>query len=159
MKQYGFSVWLKAITLICAVLGLCLCFLLAPMLLDDLAANHTELKNMFYPGIIFVWITAIPFFAALVEVWLICEEIGRDNSFCVKNALRLRTLSGLGILECVFYTVATVFLLVKGVNLPWLFLLFLFIIFVGVSAAVGAAALSHLVRKAADLKQDSELTI
>ena len=142
MKQHGFSLWMKAITVACAVLGLCLCFLLAPRLIDDLTTTYEELENMFYPGILFVWVTAIPFFAALAEVWLICGEIGRDNSFCVKNALRLRNLSGICALECV-----------------WLFLFFLFIIFICVSAAVGCAMLSHLVRKAADLRQDSELTI
>lgn len=159
MKQHGFSLWMKAITVACAVLGLCLCFLLAPMLIDDLTTTYEELENMFYPGILFVWVTAIPFFAALAEVWLICGEIGRDNSFCVKNALRLRNLSGICALECVLYMIGIVLLLVKGVSVSWLFLFFLFIIFICVSAAVGCAMLSHLVRKAADLRQDSELTI
>lgn len=159
MKQRGFSLWLKAITLTCTILGLCLCFLLAPMLIENLTAAHAELEDMFYPGMVFVWITAVPFFAALAEVWLICGEIGRDNSFCIKNALRLRTLSGICALECILYLAGILLLLIKGASEPWLFLFFLFVIFICVSAAVGCAMLSHLVRKAADLRQDSELTI
>ena len=41
------------------------------------------------PGIIAVSISAIPIAVALILFWQICTEIGRDNSFCHKNASRL----------------------------------------------------------------------
>ena len=40
------------------------------------------------PGIIAVSISAIPIAVALILFWQICTEIGRDNSFCHKNASR-----------------------------------------------------------------------
>lgn len=44
-------------------------------------------------------------------------------------------------------------------NHPGIFLGSLFIEFAGVAVAVTAAALSHLVQKAAEIQQENELTI
>ena len=46
-----------------------------------------------------------------------------------------------------------------GMNHPGVVLLSLVAVFAGVAVAIAAAALSHLVAKAADLQAESDLTI
>ena len=45
-------------------------------------------------------------------VWKMATEIGRDNSFCMKNALRLRTCSLLAAADTLYYIIGGVVLLV-----------------------------------------------
>ena len=93
MKQKELSRWMKAIV----VLGfICVLFLDAvwvPELGKDLAGNTPELQRMFWPCLIYFWISTIPVMVFMALVWKMATEIGRDNSFCMKNALRLRTCS------------------------------------------------------------------
>ena len=49
---------------------------------------------MVAPGIVAVSLSAVPIVIALALFWRICTEIGRDNSFCHKNA---RWLGGIGL--------------------------------------------------------------
>ena len=91
--------------------------------------------------------------------WLICGEFAKDNSFCKENVQRLKDISKLALLECILYLVAMIILLVLNLLHPSVLLMTLFIIFVGISIAVVAATLSHLVEKARELKEENDLTI
>ena len=109
------------------------------------------------PGIAAVSISAIPIAIALVLFWRICTEIGRDNSFCHKNA---RWLSGIGfcaMLDTGYCAVGTVTLEILVGSPVWL--LGLGVCTVGLAIALAAFLLSHLVLKAADLKAENDLTI
>jgi hypothetical protein len=159
MKQLELAKWLRRIVVISAVIGLLLCFVIVPMLGKNLVLMYPEFGHMFFPGLIFIWITAIPLYIALWNLWLICNEISRDNSFCQENATRLKLISRLSILECILYFAAIILLLFLNLLHPSILLVALFIIFVGISIAVASAALSHLVQKACVIKQENDLTI
>ena len=112
MKQKELSRWMKAIV----VLGfICVLFLDAvwvPELGKDLAGNTPELQRMFWPCLIYFWISTIPVMVFMALVWKMATEIGRDNSFCMKNALRLRTCSLLAAADTLYYIIGGVVLLV-----------------------------------------------
>lgn len=108
---------------------------------------------------IFIWITAVPFFSALYKALLICQEISNDNSFCQDNAGRLQEISKLALSECILYLAATIILFILNLLHPGILLITLFIIFVGISTAIASAALSHLTEKASELKKENDLTI
>ena len=97
MKQKELSRWMKAIV----VLGfICVLFLDAvwvPELGKDLAGNTPELQRMFWPCLIYFWISTIPVMVFMALVWKMATEIGRDNSFCYDNARRLRMCSNLAL--------------------------------------------------------------
>ena len=111
MKQKELARWMKGIV----VLGfLCVLFLDAiwvPELGRDLAWNTPNLKVMFWPCLIYFWISTIPVMVFMALVWQMATEIGRDNSFCMKNALRLRTCSLLAAADTVYYIIGGVVLL------------------------------------------------
>lgn len=159
MKRKELTKWLKIVIAFAALIGVFLCFIVAPFLGREAVFMYPELSYMFWPSLIFIWATAVPFYAALYKGWLICEEISNDNSFCRENGQRLKEISKLALFECILYLVAMVVLLILNLLHPSILLMALFVIFVGVSIAVVAAALSHLVEKASELEEENDLTI
>lgn len=109
------------------------------------------------PGIIAVSFSAIPIAIALVLFWKICTEIGRDNSFCHKNASRLTGIGFCALVDTGYCAVGTVTLEILVGSPVWV--LGLMVCTVGLSIALAAFLLSHLVLKAADLKAENDLTI
>ncbi|MDF2566676.1 MAG: hypothetical protein K0R90_132 [Oscillospiraceae bacterium] len=158
MRQGELSKWLKLIIMICALLGLFLCFIIPiiewydPNMLSFLSGLSWQLT-------FFIWITAIPFYVALINSWLICNEISHDNSFSIQNSKRLKTICFLALLESFLYISAIILSVFLNMFLPVFLIFSLFVIFIAISIAVAFATLSHLVQKACVLKQDSDLTI
>jgi len=122
-----------------------------------MAGKMYGMEWMVVPGIAAVSLSAIPIIIALVLFWMICTEVGRDNSFCRKNA---RYLSGIGFCALVdtgYCAVGTVTLEALAGSPVWL--LGLGVCVVGLAIALAAFLLSHLVLKAAELKSENDLTI
>ncbi|WP_164918986.1 DUF2975 domain-containing protein [Caproiciproducens sp. NJN-50] len=159
LKQTELSKWLKGIIVFAGLIGAALCFWIVPALGKETARENPGLSGLFRPCLTFVWITAVPFYFALWKSWQICREIAKDNSFCRENGKRLRDIGALAVSESLLYFAAAVILLILKLLHPGVLLLILFIIFAGTAAAVVCAALSHLVEKACDLKQENDLTI
>ncbi|MDD4760668.1 MAG: DUF2975 domain-containing protein [Bacteroidaceae bacterium] len=159
MERKELTKWLKIVIVFAALTGVLLCFIIAPFLGSETVFIYPELGYMYWPCLIFVWVTAVPFYVALYKGWLICEEISNDNSFCQENAQRLKEISKLALFECILYLAAMIILLVLNLLHPSILLMTLFVIFVGISIAVVCAALSHLVEKASELKEENDLTI
>ena len=61
--------------------------------------------------------------------------------------------------DILFFFLGNVVFFFMSMNHPGIFLISLLICFVGFSVTVAAACLSHLVRKAADLQEQSDLTV
>lgn len=159
MKQKELAKWLKLLIAFAALIGAFLCLIIVPALGHDAVLMYPELDYMYWPCLIFIWITAIPFYFALYKGLLICQEISADNSFCTENAQRLKEISKLALSECILYLAAMIILFVLNLLHPSILLITLFIIFVGISIAIVSAALSHLVEKASELKEENDLTI
>lgn len=141
MTQRELSIWLRvivALTAICCLYLAVTAWLLAPV--EDA---------------IFLTFSAVPVFASLFLAWKIFADIGRDKSFTEKNAMRLRLISRLALLDTFAYVVRAVVLGILGIN----DFSSLIIIFLGIAMTVITAALSHLTRKAAALKSENDLTI
>ena len=159
MKQKELSRWMKAIV----VLGfICVLFLDAvwvPELGKDLAGNTPELQRMFWPCLIYFWISTIPVMVFMALVGKMATEIGRDNSFCMKNALRLRTCSLLAAAAPLYYIIGGVVLLSMNQLHIGIAIIGLGVCAVGAAISVLCAALSHLTRKAADMRSENDLTI
>jgi hypothetical protein len=94
MQQKELSVWLRAVVILIFLCCLFLAFIVIPEQSDEYLMRHPDYAPLFLPGLIFFWVTLLPVFASLLLAWRIFAEIGRDNSFCEKNALRLRGISG-----------------------------------------------------------------
>lgn len=111
------------------------------------------------PWIVMVWITVIPIFLSLYHFWKISKEIQVDNSFSNENAKHLQNISHLCMLDVVYFFVANIVFYLLDINGIITLCCTFAIDFIGVVISVLAAALSHLVYKAAAMKQENDLTI
>lgn len=159
MEQKGLSKLLKGIVLGMGICGLVINGFLIPFLGQDIISSYPEFSGWYHPWLIFLWLTGIPCYIALFFGWQIAGSIGRDESFTHKNAGRLKKISYLAIGDSVFFFGMNILYFDLNMNHPGVVVFSLFIAFVGVVIAVVAAVLSHLVKKAAVLQEESDLTI
>lgn len=159
MKHKELSVWLKLIIVFCGIFGLLFCIYIAPETGREMLLGSKNLEGLYNPFIAFIWITGIPFFMALVLGWQICSDIGFDQAFTVKNAGRLKIISVLSMVEGVLYIGALLYLFVVGSYHTNILIVMLLILFFSVVISIFTSLLSHLVRKASEIKEDNDLTI
>ena len=159
MEQKSLAKWLKLMILVVAVCCLALFILVIPAFGMSLRDGHPEFAYCYRPWLAFLWVSALPVLAALVPGWRVAANIGRDASFSMDNARLLKHIAWLAAGDTVYLFLGNIVLLLLGMNHPGIALLLLIVVFVGAAAAVAAGALSHLVRKAARLQEDSDLTI
>lgn len=158
MNQRSLSNWLKMMILGVGICGILICVLVFPALTDELEALLNE-RWVGRAWLILLWLTSIPCFIALIFSWRIVSNIGNDRSFTRENARLLKTISVLAIVDAAFLFVWNMVLFFLNANHPSTLFACLLIDFVGVVIAVVFMALSHLVLKAADLQEQSDLTI
>ena len=159
MKQMEVSKWLKVITVLTGIAGLFFFFLVMPVMAHDIAVMYPEAAYLLWPGMIYGWGIGVICYAILWEFWKVCVEIGRDNSFSAENARAFAVISRLALVLAVVWFAGVVFLaLVHALGAALAFFMLL-IAFVSVVVAVLSAALSHLVYKSDEMRQENELTI
>lgn len=159
MSQKSLSKWLKGIIAGMAVCGAIIYLYLIPVYGRDLVEANPEFSYCYIPWVAVLLISSIPCYWGLYFGWRIATEIGKDNSFSKENASYLKNISMLAALDSAYFFLANLILMILNMNHPGIFLLSLFVVFAGIAVTVAAAGLSHLVKKAADMKEESELTI
>lgn len=159
MEQKTLAGWLKLIVIIIGLCGLVVFAVVIPGCGTSMIEQYPEFAGWYWPWLIFLWITGVPCYIALVFGWKVALNIGADHSFSVENARLLKWVSWLAAGDTVFFFAGNVLLLLLNMNHPGVLLASLLIAFVGLCVAVAAACLSRLIRKAADLQDQSDLTI
>ncbi|MBR3475517.1 MAG: DUF2975 domain-containing protein [Oscillospiraceae bacterium] len=160
MRQKALSNWLKFIIVGVGACGLVVYLLVVPMLGQTVAvAEDGVFDHLYWPWLVLIWVTALPIYAALAFGWIIAVNIGKDRSFSVENARLLKWISGLAAGDAAFFFIGNILYLFLDWSHPGVTLMSLIVVFVGVAISVAAAALSHLVMKAALLQEQQELTI
>ena len=159
MNQKKLAAWLKGIIIGIGLCGLVVYFAILPNFGESLHESYPEFAGWHWPWMIFLWCTAVPCFAALVLGWMIAVNIGGDRSFSEANARLLQRIAWLAAGDTAFFFLGNVVLFFLSMNHPGILLASLLICFAGVAVTVAAVCLSHLVHKAADLQEQSDLTI
>ena len=158
MKRIGLVRTLKGTILFLTVMAAFFYIVAFPQRILELGEQlDAGVSWLVTPGIIAVSISAIPIAVALILFWQICTEIGRDNSFCHKNASRLTAIGFCALVDTGYCAVGTVTLEIMVGSPIWV--TGLMVCTVGLSIALAAFLLSHLVLKAADMKAENDLTI
>lgn len=159
MDQKALARWLKGIIVGIGLCGLLFYAVVVPALADYMREGYPEFSAAVLPWKLFIWCSGIPCFAVLYFAWGIVADIGLDRSFTDENAKRLKWISGLAAGDALFFFLGNILLLFLNMNHPGIVLVSFVVVFIGVAVAVAAAALSHLVTKAAALQEQSDLTI
>ena len=159
MQKKSLSNWLKVIIIGMGMIGLLFYGLVVPELGNDLVSHYPEYNDAYYLWVVFLWLTAVPCYIVLYLAWKISANIGKDNSFSKENAVSMKHISTLVAGDSIFFFAGNIIYLVIGFNHPSVVLAALVVVFIGVSVSVAAAVLSHLILKAAALKEENDLTI
>lgn len=145
MSQKSLSNWLKIMIIGVAICGIIFCVFILP-----------EYEK---PIFILTCLTFIPCYIALIFSWQIASNIGKNRSFIKENAVLLKRISILAILDVLFlfiWNMGLYFIAEKDFTLLMKCIL---IDFIGIVASVVFASLSHLVYKAAEIQEENNLTI
>ena len=159
MKQKLFLFWLKLFLICIAVGGLALFAFALPALGLKMKAMNPEFSHCFWPWLIFLLISGLPCFAVLVLAGKLLSSIEKNMAFSFQNATLLKTISILAAADTAFFFAGNVVFLFLGMNHPGILLMSLAVDFAGLTVAALFAVLSQLVRKAAELQEQSDLTI
>lgn len=159
MEQKDLSKWLKAILIGVGICGIIVFFFIIPSYGRSLVTLYPEFEYRYMPWLIFLWIMAVPCYIALFFGWKIAANIGNNRSFSFENARLLKWISWLAAGDSAFFFVGNIIMLLTDMSHPGVVLASLLVVFAGVAVTVVAAALSHLVKKAAALQEESDLTI
>lgn len=160
MKQKTLAIVLMAIIIGVAICAAVVYIILVPEFGMSLAkAGSGEFRYMYAPWYWFIMGTALPVAAALVLSFLIAVNIARDRSFCMENAKLLAVISILALVDGAYFFIGNVIFIFLSMNHPGVFVLSMLVCFACVAVSVAAAALSHYARKAAELKEQADLTI
>lgn len=159
MEQRKMVKWLKFLVIFVAICGLILCTVVIPVVGRELSGISPELGRYFKPWVTFVWVLAIPCFAALIHAWMIFSNIEKNKAFSMENAKHMEKISYLAGADTIALISGNIVLLILNMNHPSVFLVFLMIGIIGIGISVAAAVLSHLIQKAANLQDENDLTI
>ena len=158
MKQKEMSYVLKVLAVVSALACLALMLVVLP-LLAQAYLGEPETTLLYWPFLAISWAGLIPIIALAGIAWGVFTEIGRDNSFCEKNAARLRSMSYLSAGCILVWLVGIVFIAVTGVSAIGIMLAFTVAMALMIIMATVCACLSHLTAKAALIKQENDLTV
>ena len=150
---------MKLAALAAALIGLLAAFVFLPMLASALLEEFPAYQKWYWPCLIYGWVVLLPGFAGLWEFWKICVEIGRDNSFSQKNARSLFRICLLALTMAALLAAGVAALCLLGMGLPALLIAMLGFGAACALVALLANALSQLVRRAAAIKSENDLTI
>lgn len=160
MNQKSLSLWLKIMIAGVFICGLFVCAVVLPIIGQNINLYYErEFEYAFWPCLIFLWICALPCFAALIIGWRIADNIGRGNAFSIQNAKLFKVISILAAADSAFFFLGNLVLVLCRMSHISTIILSLIVSLVGVAIAVAAAVLSHLVAKAASMQAENDLTI
>lgn len=159
MNQSSLTKWLKLIILVVGVCGSLVYVWVIPSLGQTMAANNPEFAYCYWPWLIVIWITAVPCYVVLVFAWKIAENIRKNCSFSIQNAKLLKGIAVLVAADTGFFFAINIVYLFLNMNHPGIVLMSLGVLVIGIAISAVSATLSHFVREAADLQEQSDLTI
>lgn len=159
MKQKELAFWLKFIIIGTAVCGGVIYAGIIPHFMKYLVEQNSMLQRNVLPWLISIWISAIPCYIVLLLGWFVASNIGKDNSFSFENARHLKWISYITIMDVIYYFIINGIFLLFDMSHPFVMGIALIVCFVGTAFSVCAAALSHLVIKAAKMKEENDLTV
>lgn len=159
MKRSEISKWLKGIVILLGAMALFFFVFLLPQIAEEWKKNYPEVAFLYWPVITYIRIIGAGFYWMLILFWKVSCEIGKENSFSKENARSFLWISKIALAIAIILFAGMLFLGIKG----WLNLWCVFVMATGILASITlsvlAAALSHLILKAYEMKQENELTI
>ncbi|QOR35254.1 DUF2975 domain-containing protein [Clostridium sp. 'deep sea'] len=159
MSQKQLAKLLKAIIIGLFICGIFVGLFLVPYVGNSLLKDYPEFTSRFWPWIILIYVVITPCFIVLFKVWSIALSIENDKSFTKQNCKILQQISYIALFDSAFFLIMNLVYMLFNISHASIFLASFFVAFVGIAFSVVSGALSHLVKKASDIREENEYTI
>lgn len=156
MNQKNLSLWLKIIVIAMMAVGLALYFVFVPFILYQAVKGGMLLAAEAWAWIGFLLASAIPCYIVLCLSWQIAYDISRNEIFTQTNSQRLKKIMICCLADTAYLFIGNLLFYLLSASTTAIFISFTFIDFAGAVLAVAAGCLSHLVYKAAMIREENE---
>ena len=96
---------------------------------------------------------------ALIYSWKTASNIGRNKPFCLDNSKNLKNIAISSICDAALVLAGNIIYLLLDISHPSVLLFSCIIVLIGIAIFIAAMGLSQLIRNAAELQEENELTI
>ena len=159
MSKSFFTSALKLLIAAAVLCGTLVYVWVLPSLGNSIRIAVPSHSGCYYPWLIFLWLTAIPCYGAALSAWKIVRNIGQDHPFTFENARLLKRISLFALADAVFLLAGNILFLFLNMNHPSVLLCSLGISIIGGVVWIICSGLSLLTQRAAQLQEQSDLTI
>ena len=128
-------------------------------ILEQLIERYPEFSGWYWPWLIFLWAVGIPCYAVIILLLKIASKIANNRSFSIENANYLKWISWIAAIDSAFFFVGNAVFMLLGMSHAGVLIGMMILLLFGIAISVAAAVLSHLVKKAAALQEENDLTI
>lgn len=136
-----------------------LCVFWLPWLARHTAELFPEFAYLRYPVLIFLYVTAVPFYFALFQAFNLLRFIARGDAFSSVAVEALKTIKYCAVCVAILYVVGYCSLVTQNAVNPGIVLIAGVIICTSSVIALFSAVLQMLLRHALDIKTENELTV
>ncbi|KYD00174.1 hypothetical protein B5V89_16570 [Heyndrickxia sporothermodurans] len=160
MKRVS-TLFLKIAVILIGIPILALCIFLVPKIANysaELLPNITYIK---YFVLIYMYVTAIPFYFALYQAFKLLSYIDKNKAFSKISVTALKNIKYCAISISILYAggMPLFYLAADKDDAPGIILIGLVVIFASMVIAVFAAVLQKLLKEAIDIKSENDLTV
>lgn len=164
MGQKGLALLMKLAIILIGFVGIVCFALVIPTLAINWSGSFPEFAKVSVIWVLFLEFLAFPYYTVLVLGWMVAGGIGKDKSFTYHNANRIKVASYIVLITSLYFFVGTlcflnVYFVLANFNHPGMLLMSFLFLFCSVVLGIGLAMVSHIVRKAAELQEQADLTI
>lgn len=154
------TLFLKVVLFLMVIPVLAVCIFLLPMF-AELGEWVPELTYFQYPFLIGMYVTAIAYFIALYQAFILLSYIDKNIAFSELSVKALKIIKYCAITICSLYVLCTpiIMFLAQFDDSPGLGALALVITFGSLVIAVFSAVLQKLLKNAIDIKSENDLTV
>ncbi|MBO0601379.1 DUF2975 domain-containing protein [Sporosarcina sp. E16_3] len=160
MKR-GTTLFLKIAIILIGIPVLALCIFLVPVIASFAAELYPDIVYMKYLVLIVLYSSAIPFYFALYQAFILLSYIDKNEAFSHLSVKALKTIKNCAITISILYVVGMplFYLVAEKDDAPGIIVIGLIIIFASMVIAVFAAVLQRLLQVAIDIKSENDLIV
>jgi hypothetical protein len=155
------TLFLKIVVFLLALPVLAACFILLPWLIRDTLQSNWVLAKFLFPVIGVMYASAVPYFLALYQAFLLLSYIDKNTAFSEWSVKALRNIKFCAMIISVFYLASMPFFYLIGEkdDAPGVILIGMVFTFAPFVIAAFAAVLEKLLKHAIEIKSENDLTV
>ncbi|UAL51108.1 DUF2975 domain-containing protein [Bacillus sp. CMF21] len=160
MKRVS-TLFLKIAVILIGVPILALCIFVVPEIAKFAEELFPNISYMKYLVLIYLYVTAIPFYFALFQAFKLLSYIDKNKAFSELSVGALKNIKYCAITISILYVAGMplFYLMAEIDDAPGIILIGLVVIFASMVIAVFAAVLQSLLKNAIDIKSENDLTV